>query len=79
MVPTPMVYIRIPKDCAICVAVIGSISPRLLTPSVSRIITLLLAVLSFSRLTPWAIAMPMAVPSSTTPGFTSRRRFRSTR
>ena len=43
------------------------------------IITRLFAVLSFSRFTPWAIASPMAVMSSTMPGFTTRRRFFRTR
>ena len=44
-------------------AVIGSISPELLLPSDNRIITLLSTLLLLKRFVPFAIAIPMAVPS----------------
>src|SRR5665648_316378 len=67
MVPTPMVYTRIPKVLASSAAVAGAISPRLFSPSVSRMTTLLIAVLSLSRETAVANPLPMAVPSSIIP------------
>ena len=45
----------------------GDMSPRLFVPSVSSIITLLLAFDSFSRDTALAIPIPIAVPSSSIP------------
>ena len=47
--------------------VFGSINPELLTPSVSKIITLLLALLFLSLLTEVAKPIPIAVPSSIIP------------
>ena len=58
-----MVYTRIPKLFAISAAVIGEISPLLFVPSVNRIITLDFALLSFKRVTAFAIPIPTAVPS----------------
>ncbi len=46
------------------VAVFGSTKPELLTPSVSKIITLLLASLSFNLFTAEPNPIPMAVPPS---------------
>ena len=48
-------------------AVSGEISPILLLPSVSKIITLLFVLLSFRRLTALASPIPMAVPSLISP------------
>src|SRR5690554_5909347 len=59
-----MVYVFIPNSTANSLAVLGSINPELLTPSVSRIIILLLAWLSFNRFTEVAKPIPMAVPPS---------------
>ena len=56
-----------PKVFASSAAVTGAISPRLFSPSVSRITTLLMAVLSFRRETAVANPFPMAVPSSIIP------------
>lgn len=52
---------------AISAAVIGAISPRLLMPSVSRMMTFDLASLSRRRLIAVASPLPMAVPSSIRP------------
>ena len=49
------------------VAVFGSTKPELLTPSVSKIITLLLASLSFNLFTAEPNHIPMAVPPSSCP------------
>lgn len=54
-------------------AVSGAICPLLLTPSVSRITTLLLAELSRSRLTAVPSPLPIAVPSSMMPLLTVPR------
>ena len=53
------------KAAARLAAVMGSISPALLSPSVRSTMILLSLLDSRRRLTPLAIAMPMAVPSST--------------
>ena len=66
-VPTPIVYTRIPKLLAISAAVKGEISPLLFVPSVNKIITFDLALLSFKRVTALAIPIPIAVPSVTIP------------
>ncbi len=75
MVPTPMVYILIPYIFAISAADSGSIEPELFTPSVIRMITLLIASLSFSLLIEVASPSPMAVPSSIIPLLISLKRF----
>ena len=59
-------------------AVWGSISPRLLLPSVSRMMTLDLVGESFMRLTAFARPSPIAVPSSIMPYSTARKRLTST-
>src|SRR5690606_4192977 len=64
LVPKPMVYTLMPYSTANSLAIFGSIKPALLTPSVSKIITLLLALLSLSLFTDVASPMPMAVPPS---------------
>ncbi len=54
-------------SAAMSAAMRGAISPRLFTPSVSRIITLLFESLSRRRFIAVARPLPMAVPSSMTP------------
>ena len=54
---------------AACAAVRGSIEPRLLTPSVSSTITRDPPWAPRSRLAAVAMAGPMAVPSSSCPGW----------
>ena len=56
-----------PKLLAICALVNGEMSPMLLLPSVSSMMTLLLALESFSLDTALARPMPMAVPSAMMP------------
>ena len=58
---------RTPNCRAISAAVRGEMSPRLLAPSVSRMMTLLLALLSLRREMALASPIPMAVPSSIMP------------
>ena len=58
-----MVYTLIPKPLANSVANLGSTEPAVFTPSVSKIITLLFAVLSFNLLTAEPNPIPIAVPS----------------
>ena len=58
-----MVYIFILYSAANSAAVLGSISPLLLLPSDKSIITLLSTSLSLNRFVPFAIAIPIAVPS----------------
>ena len=67
LVPIPMVYTFISSSFANSVAVFGSINPELLTPSVSKIMTLLLALLSFSLFTAEPNPIPIAVPPSNCP------------
>ena len=57
-----------PNTAAAFAAVRGSIAPRLFSPSVSRIITRDRPGASRSRLAAVAIAVPIAVPSSSWPG-----------
>ena len=57
----------------------GAIWPLLFTPSVSRITTLLFALLSLRRFTAVASPLPMAVPSSIMPLRTPPSRFSSDR
>ena len=62
---------RMPADLAMSVAMSGEISPVLLAPSVSNIITLLLAWLSLRCETALAMPIPMAVPGCMMPSFCS--------
>jgi len=67
LLPSPIVYVFIPNERAKSAEVFGSINHELLTPSVSKIITLLLALLFLSLLTEVAKPIPIAVPSSIIP------------
>src|SRR5690606_36289229 len=78
LLPNPMVYVFIPYSWESSLAILGSINPELLTPSVSRMITLLLALLSFNLLTEVAKPIPIAVPLSITLLYSSSSNARKT-
>ena len=67
-----------PKVLAISAAVCGSMSPRLLLPSVSKMMTLDLVCESFMRFTAFANPKPIAVPSSIIPYSTDWNRLTNT-
>jgi len=77
--PIKMVNTLMPRSFAICAACSGERLPALLSPSVSRMITLLFASDSRRRFTAVASALPMAVPSTITPVFTWSSSSSSTR
>ena len=63
---------RIPNAAAACAAVRGFTVPRLFTPSVSRIMTLVFPGARRRRLAAVATPVPIAVPSSSMPMWTAR-------